>query len=140
MVQEAKINNAEKALGFILAGNATFTLRSLKTGSRYTYKVRQADDKPLWFVNLLTGPDNNSDYTYLGLVSDNTFRLTKKSQMTDDSVPVVAFRWFLGKLVQQTIPEQVELWHAGRCGRCGRTLTVPESVESGFGPECVTKI
>jgi len=27
-----------------------------------------------------------------------------------------------------------------RCGRCGRVLTVPESVESGFGPECIGRL
>jgi hypothetical protein len=30
----------------------------------------------------------------------------------------------------------LEVWHEGRCGRCGRALTVPESVERGIGPEC----
>jgi hypothetical protein len=30
------------------------------------------------------------------------------------------------------------VWHEGRCGRCGRKLTVPESIESGFGPECAS--
>lgn len=34
----------------------------------------------------------------------------------------------------------VEIWHEGKCGRCGRQLTVPESIESGFGPECVKMI
>jgi hypothetical protein len=26
--------------------------------------------------------------------------------------------------------------HEGKCGRCGRLLTVPSSIESGIGPEC----
>jgi len=29
------------------------------------------------------------------------------------------------------------VFHEGACGRCGRTLTVPESIASGFGPECI---
>jgi hypothetical protein len=29
------------------------------------------------------------------------------------------------------------VWHEGSCARCGKKLTVPESIESGFGPECV---
>ena len=28
----------------------------------------------------------------------------------------------------------------GKCGRRNKTLTVPESVESGFGPECIKAI
>ena len=55
------------ALSFILAGNATFTLRSLRTGARYTYKVREAEDKPgVFFVKYLIGQDNENDYRYLG--------------------------------------------------------------------------
>ena len=34
------------------------------------------------------------------------------------------------------LPKTVEVWHEGICGRCGRKLTVPESVERGLGPEC----
>ncbi|MGQ4872128.1 MAG: DUF6011 domain-containing protein, partial [Candidatus Thorarchaeota archaeon] len=32
------------------------------------------------------------------------------------------------------LPEKVRIWHEGKCGRCGRRLTVPESIESGYGP------
>lgn len=115
---------------FILAGNAYFTLRSEKTGTRYTYAVSKADAEPgkpeVWFVGLLTGPDNTGDYSYLGI-----------SRMNADSLPVKAFTWtweHLGNL------HGVEVWHEGRCGRCGRRLTVPESIQQGFGPECVTLI
>lgn len=34
------------------------------------------------------------------------------------------------------IPPSLEVWHEGRCGRCGRALTVPESIASGIGPVC----
>jgi hypothetical protein len=33
----------------------------------------------------------------------------------------------------------MELWHEGRCGKCGRALTVPESIESGLGPVCESR-
>lgn len=32
--------------------------------------------------------------------------------------------------------DRVEVWHEGSCGRCGRKLTVPSSIETGLGPEC----
>lgn len=34
---------------------------------------------------------------------------------------------------------RVEVWHDGKCGRCRRDLTVPESVARGLGPECAEK-
>lgn len=132
----AKIGHAT-ALEFILAGNAYFTVRSVKTGVRYTFRVSKAKkNETMWFVSLLTGPDNISDYSYMGVLSGNKFRVTKASKVTADSVPVKAFSWVLSGLVAENLVG-VELWHAGRCGRCGRSLTVPESVEAGYGPECI---
>jgi hypothetical protein len=29
-----------------------------------------------------------------------------------------------------------EVWHEGKCGKCGRALTVPSSILTGIGPEC----
>jgi hypothetical protein len=141
-----QITAAAAAVRFILGGNATFTLRSTASGTRYTYKVKKAEVDPrypnsvTWFVSLLSGPDNESDFTYLGIVRDNVFRTTAKSRMNMDSTPVKAFNWSFKNFVQGTTPAQLELWHAGRCGRCGRTLTVPESIASGFGPECINKM
>lgn len=154
------------AAKFILAGKATFTLRSQKTGTRYTYRVSQAKERSnfltmpteireqhlqfrektlgepvdTWFVSLLSGPDNEGDYMYLGMIRNGQFLLTKKSRMTSDSLPVKAFRWTWEKLVAGVEPQQVEIWHAGKCGRCGRTLTVPESISSGYGPECIQHV
>lgn len=136
---EAKVA-LESAMKFILAGKAVFTLRSNRTGTRFTYKVRKpSEDKPgppVWFVSLLTGPNNEGDYQYLGIIRDGQFQLTGKSKAKKDAPSVVAFSWFLRFAAKGEDPH-VELWHAGRCGRCGRTLTVPESVDAGFGPECI---
>lgn len=149
------LTGAAQALKFILAGNAYFTLRSKVTGTRYTYRVSKADPQqgkckyclndpcrcqPRYFVSLLTGPENTSDYSYLGMIVSNQFRLTRASKMTLDSKPVHAFRWSLTALVANEIPEQLEIWHEGRCGRCGRTLTVPESIALGLGPECAGRM
>lgn len=123
---------------FILAGNATFTVRSQKTETRYTFKVRKAKAKDVWYVSMLTGSDNENDYAYIGLIDENgVFRLTKASQMTKESAPVLAFAWVHGRAAKGMPIVGVEVWHAGKCGRCGRTLTVPESIQSGFGPECI---
>ena len=141
--------NAASARDFILAGNATFTLRSLKTGNRYTYKVeidpRPGPGKPvMWFAMLLTGPENTSDYTYIGAIftqADGTlrFRTTSASKMPATSTPVVAFAWAFGSIIRGQEPKNAEIWHVGRCGRCGRVLTVPESVALGIGPECARR-
>jgi len=125
---------------FVLGGKAVFTV-SNPSGVRYTYRVKASKGpNPKFFAQLLAGPDNTSDYVYLGVVDtfSGSVRLTEKSRMTGDSLPVKVLRWSLGKCWQGgDLPEGYSIHHEGCCGRCGRALTVPESVESGFGPECI---
>jgi hypothetical protein len=140
------------ALQFVTAGNATFTVVSLRTGVRYTFKVSRAECSrchktdcncwayPRYFVGLLSGPDNTCDYTYLGQIKDNVFALTRASKMRQDSTPVRAFAWVWNNLIKRALPPQTELWHEGRCGRCGRKLIVPSSVEAGIGPDCAGRM
>ncbi len=128
-------------LRFMLAGKAIFTLRSSKTGVRYTYKVSMArHEHNQWFVSYLTDGDNESGYTYLGMIRGDSVVLTRASKLNMESVPVVAFFWFFKKLILNLPTPNIEMWHAGHCARCGRLLTVPESIESGYGPECITKV
>jgi hypothetical protein len=134
---------------FLLAGKAIFTVVSKKSGVRFTYKVKKHDEKDLWFVSVLTGPDNTSSYSYLGTVFTQTgqfgpsrvFRSTAKSRIAVDAPSNKAFSW-LFRMVDEgkSVEEFAEVHHEGRCGRCGRRLTVPESIESGFGPECIQHV
>jgi hypothetical protein len=135
-VSHAIVNPAHVA-EFLYAGHATFTLSSLRSGDHYTYRLSSCDDKPaMFFCSLLTAPDT---YQYIGLVEHNAFRLTRKSKMNDDSTPVKAMRYFLGHLLKQVIAPDLEFRHEGHCGRCGRELTVPESIDRGLGPTCAGK-
>lgn len=122
---------------FMLAGNATFTLRSVSTGVRFTYKVTAADPEPgkqpCWFVGLLT-----PEYQYLGIIRGGRFTTTGKSRLPLSSQPVRAFAWTFTHL--DCLTGTVEFWHAGSCGRCGRPLTVPESIAVGFGSDCLKQM
>ena len=51
-----------------------------------------------------------------------------------------AFQYLLDYMGGKTEAKSLEIWHEGRCGRCGRKLTVPSSIESGIGPECASKL
>lgn len=142
----AQFTNATDAREAILAGNATITLVSQKTNARYTYRIRKAKDDrgrgPAWFVSLLTGPSNESDFTYIGMVgSDRAFRITQASRIPADTAPLVGFNWALTQIVtRDAIPATLEIWHEGRCCKCGRKLTVPASIASGIGPECARRM
>tara|TARA_Y100000310_G_scaffold235395_1_gene238439 strand:- start:36 stop:449 length:414 start_codon:yes stop_codon:yes gene_type:complete len=127
---------------FVKAGNATFTLLNSETGNRFTFKVKKHDEKDLWFVLLLNGPDNVHHFCYMGTIfGDGNFSLTKKSMLTNEAKSFKVFSWLVNMLnAGKALPECVKVFHENKCGRCGRKLTVPESVESGFGPECITKM
>jgi len=130
----------DKPLEFIKAGKAIFTIMNTKTGNRFTYKVKKVDGKKVWFVSVLNGPDNYSNYRYIGCIFGDDFRHTKSSKVSKDAVSFQAFAWTFKMLQQGTLPDIVTVHHEGRCGRCGRRLTVPESIISGYGPECIKTV
>jgi hypothetical protein len=143
---------------FILAGKAIFTLEVAPawadangTPAHWTFKVRgkELDDgsgNRIFFVSLLTGPDNESDYAYLGVLNPETgeVRLTKASKFSETTLAVRLVRRVFARIWagEQGAIEAAgfRLHHEGRCCRCGRLLTVPSSIESGIGPECAEKM
>ena len=142
---------------FILGGNATFTV--VNGGERFTFKVKSAtkdrdknwstgnQDRSMFFVSLLTGPNNDSDFIYMGVLRqsqlDGAYRFvqTAKSKVGFDAPSAILFAksWLC---VEEGCrwPSRFEFWHEGQCCVCGRKLTVPESVASGIGPECAGKV
>ena len=136
-----QITEPKQALNFILGGKAFVTLVSQTSGNRYTYKITEADkrnpnDSPVYFVSLLNGPDNWSNYAYIGMIKNNTFAWTGKSKVSQDAPSFIGFDFCFKALVAGSM-RGFEVWHEGKCGRCGRKLTVPESIACGFGPECI---
>lgn len=128
--------NAQDAHKYIFAGNATITLRSKKTDTHFTYKIRKSDKGDVFFVQLLTGPDN---YSYLACIfADRPYYLhhSAKSCAGVDAPSFRAMSYALKNLYDDKIPEALEIRHEGSCGRCGRPLTVPSSIDRGIGPDC----
>lgn len=129
----ARLTSAAAINAFMFAGNATFTLRSQRTGKHITYRVRVSDgDWPVHFVSVMTGSDNEAHYTYIGHFRDGDFVRDRKKRLADDDIRVRSFIWFLAHKEASV----VEVWHEGRCGCCGRKLTTPASIERGIGPIC----
>lgn len=142
---------------FFLAGRAVFTievgpdyLSSHDCKPHYTYRITykaangQWPEK--WFIKYLGGPDNTKDYFYLGEVNLQTgaVRLTSKSCVGADSYQYKMANRVLQAIFRgdgsRIIESGWDVHHEGKCCRCGRALTVPESIESGIGPECAKKV
>lgn len=139
---EARISDVSSIKNFVNGGNATFTIRNPSTGGRFTFKVREGrDEHAPRFVSVLSGPDNTADFSYLGCIFEgDRFVVTSKSRIKPDAPSAKAFRWLHERLTAGRDLGPVEFFHEGRCARCGRTLTVPESITTGFGPECVKHV
>lgn len=132
---------SDKVLAYMMAGQAVITLESARTGAHYTYRLRKKQAADLWFVALLTGPDNTASYSYIGIVVKDgagryVFKTTAKSKAGADAPSVRGLVYALARLQDGPADHNIRYHHSGRCGRCGRALTVPESVETGLGPVC----
>jgi len=143
--------SAADVSAFVNGGKAVFTVESVKTGKRFTYRIAKPADKEtgkidhdaaIAFVAALTGSDNTRDYSYFGNIRNGLrYEHGRKAKLSADAPSVAAFEWFWRTVVtQQTLPSALRVYHEGRCGRCGRALTVPASIRSGIGPECAKRV
>ena len=48
--------------------------------------------------------------------------------------------WFVSLLSGPDNENSFTVHHEGKCGCCGRSLTVPESIKRGIGPECWSRM
>lgn len=141
---------------WLLAGDAIFTievgqlLKNCERKPHYTYrivKVEANDPFPeSFFVKILVGQDNESDYAYLGKLnaSIGEVKVTPRSSRPADSFEIRLLNRILPLvwLGKQEIfePHGFKIHNEGKCGKCGKTLTTPLSCERGIGPECWKKM
>ena len=137
-----------KALDFILAGKAIFTIENKVSGSYLTYKVKKAKkqtgDKMMFFVETR---DGSVDFKFFGTIVLNLtnkqvyFKYSDRAAKFAKTEPaVVAFDHIFNQVfAQHQIRTKLNLWHKGMCCRCGKDLTTPESIQLGIGPECIKK-
>src|SRR3990167_1873655 len=115
--------------------NGIITIRNPVTGQHRTVKIATGKDGATRWVSMLTGPDNERDYKTFGRI-DNVGRVVVfRSILKDDGT-----RFYEGLANILNFPEhfvdRLEFSFAGRCKRCNRLLTDPESIAAGMGPEC----
>lgn len=122
---------------FVLAGKATFTAVSKKTGNRFTFRVRQPKENTPHFVSLMNGPDNTSSYQFMGTIFEGkNYRPGRHSKISKNALSSQAFVWLWNHRNSPDLDDKVEIKHAGKCCRCGRLLTTPLSIDDGIGPIC----
>ena len=123
---------------------ATVTIQNTATGNRMTMRFRKPALKdgqdeahvPVW-VEVMDGPDNESHFSFVGTLWGNTLVPSKFAKAAPGKVAQakVMLDWTLAAAAKGDL-RTVRVQHSGCCGRCGRKLTVPESIDIGLGPEC----
>jgi hypothetical protein len=153
MIMTHAFETAAEALTFLSAGNATVTLTSAKTGSHFTFKAKKPTltterggkvrdhDATIVFVDGLHGdPSNWEDWHQLGFffVDEKGISPLRRSKKATGpkSDSFAAFEWTLRQLVAGNLSDQLTIEHSGKCCRCGKTITHPDSLALGIGPEC----
>ena len=135
------LNGAEAIKTYCMSGNAIVTLTS-PSGVHYTYYIRAPwqDDKESFnedirFVYCL---GNEGRWVYLGGLYKNgtLFRSTYNSRISETSESFKGMK-YLVKMMNRDFDTPMVVQHEGSCGRCGRRLTDPVSIERGIGPKCI---
>lgn len=132
---------------YLRGGRGRFTLVSRRTGVRFTFKVTQLSKNKRMgtnhdpkFIRVLTGSDNESSYSFLGTFwfREGSFlwHHDKRRRISIRAASAKAIRYLFQHLNNNNLPDGLEFWHEGVCCKCGRALTVPESIAAGIGPTC----
>lgn len=145
-----QIKDLQRIKRYITAGDCYVILCSTRTKFHYSYKIKRWEKNPnCFFVTHHTVETMKvgmfkieADSTPLAEMKYNItgfhFYLTK-CQLPENHAAVRAFGYLMHCLNRNEYPALVEVWHNGSCGKCGRVLKDPESIEVGIGPECRKK-
>ena len=126
--------------GTIKTHNGKVTIENPASGNHRTFSVRtQPEDSGFApgkrVVALLNGPDNNNDYQGFGFV-DTAGHVRVWKSKRGGTFDIFARMLEAPERFQE---KGANYLFSGRCRRCNRELTVPESIESGIGPVCAGK-
>jgi len=143
--EKMAFKDAKTAIEYIMAGKSVFTLVSGATGNRFTYRVNKMKkrcdaDRETYYISVLSGPDNTNDYSRIAMMFDDRLVFPRSWEISPNAPSAAALSWSLTKLQKGIMPSNLSVHHNGHCGRCGRHLTTPESVETGLGPICAGKV
>jgi hypothetical protein len=127
------------------AGRAVLTFENHEAGTHMTVKVSQARDKrnrkkllPVFHVNVKLLGDRLQSYAYAGTVFTETGDWNLSRTTRPDSQVARVFSWLKAVTANpELIRGKVNLFHEGRCCKCGLPLTHPESISTAIGPKCL---
>jgi hypothetical protein len=125
--------------------NGIYTIQSAKTGAHRTFKVHTQGEKAQFapgrrIVSLLTGSENSSDDSYTGFAFIDDDGILVWAKMLKDGLWRIYADMLWTLVLDQAFSPWAEkgftIMGEGRCLRCNRLLTEPNSLRTGIGPVC----
>lgn len=119
-----------------------FTLENPARGTHITFRVRRPKGFKTMLLDVMTGSDNEGSYEYVGSMTRGLWVKPNTSKASDNAKGKLnGVMWYMSELRNARSGKAssfgaVVLNHSGSCTCCGRTLTNPESLETGIGPVC----
>jgi antitoxin component YwqK of YwqJK toxin-antitoxin module len=112
-----------------------FTVKSIKTGKEYSYKIGRSEFNGVWFTHVKV-EQGTQIFKYLGWYKNGKLQRKKQYVNTPAATAIAAVLRYveLGKF--DWLDEKMELYHEGKCLTCGRPLTDSDSIKRGIGPVC----
>ena len=130
--------------------NGYFTIQNTNTGEHRTFRIWQSSERDKYpknaqIVSLFTGTQNTDKKHYKDFAFINARGCYSFLRLREHHGQWQAMCDLLHSLITQG---RMSRYHAElgyvienstRCFVCGRTLTTPESIESGVGPVCAER-
>lgn len=125
--------------------NGIYTIKSAETGDHRTFKISTQGEKSAFapgkrVVSLFTGTDNTSDDHYTGFAFIDDHGILVWAKKLDDKIwaTYADMLWTLALdgAFSRWADKGFVIMGEGRCLRCNRTLSTPESIKNGIGPVC----
>jgi hypothetical protein len=130
-VQAMRIFNGRFTIESASGQHRTFQIRTQKPDAEFAPGKR--------VLSLLVGPENTANYKGFAFVDEEGIHVwASKAKQSD------VYETYAEQLWSLALDGAFSLWAdvgyrimmAGRCFRCGRPLTVPQSIRDGIGPVC----
>ena len=112
-----------------------FTIKSIKTNKEYTYKINRTLFLNKWYSHIFV-ETNYLDYTYLGSYSNGVITNKKIINISPSAIAIAYIFNCLEKGLFDYVNKRVEVYHLGKCIKCGKKLTDSNSIKIGLGPTC----